>query len=188
MSQFELLKYVVQFLNTTHTSYMLTGSIVSSFQGEPRSTHDIDMMIQLSKERVNSLLSAFPSPTYYIDKDMVLSGIQSKKMFKLLNTNTGDKIDFYPLPENEYEIVRFERKIQEELNGLLVWITSPEDTIISKLRWCKLSNGSEKQFKDALNVFEIQFEILDKSYIEKWVEKLGLSDLYKRLQKEREGL
>ena len=84
--------------------------------------------------------------------------------------------------------MRFERKIQEELNGLLVWITSPEDTIISKLRWCKLSNGSEKQFKDALNVFEIQFEILDKSYIEKWVEKLGLSDLYKRLQKEREGL
>ena len=188
MSQFKLLKEVITFLNQADTSYMLTGSIVSSFQGEPRSTHDIDMMIQLDKEKIDSLLLAFPSPTYYIDKDMVLDGIKSKKMFKLLNTNTGDKIDFYPLPENEYEIVRFERKIQEELNGLLVWITSPEDTIISKLRWCKLSNGSEKQFKDALNVFEIQFEILDKSYIEKWVEKLGLSDLYKRLQKEREGL
>lgn len=188
MSQFELLKDVVQFLNSQHISYMLTGSIVSSFQGEPRSTHDIDMMIQLNKERVNSLLTAFPAPTYYIDKDMVLDGIELKKMFKLLNTITGDKIDFYPLPENEYEIVRFKRKMQEELNGLLVWITSPEDTIISKLRWCKLSNGSEKQFRDALNVFEIQFELLDISYIEEWIETLGLSDLYKQLQKEREGL
>ena len=93
MSQFKLLKEVITFLNQADTSYMLTGSIVSSFQGEPRSTHDIDMMIQLDKEKIDSLLLAFPSPTYYIDKDMVLDGIKSKKMFKLLNTETGDKID-----------------------------------------------------------------------------------------------
>jgi len=188
MSQFKLLREVVEFLNRTHTPYMLTGSIVSSFQGEPRSTHDIDMMILFDKGNVYSLLNAFPPPTYYIDKDMVLEGIQSKKMFKLLNTMTGDKIDFYPLPDNEYELVRFKRKVQEEINELQVWITSPEDTIISKLRWCKLSNGSEKQFKDALNVFEVQFEILDLSYIQIWIEKLGLSDLFERLQKERQDL
>jgi hypothetical protein len=167
---------------------MLTGSIVSSFQGEPRSTHDIDMMIQLSKESADLLLNAFPPFTYYIDKDMILDGIQSKTLFKLLNTETGDKIDFYPLPENEYELERFNRKIQEEINELKVWITSPEDTIISKLRWCKISNGSEKQFKDALNVFEVQFEILDFTYIQKWIKKLNLSDLYERLQTERDDL
>jgi hypothetical protein len=188
MSQFKLLKEVITFLNQADTSYMLTGSIVSSFQGEPRSTHDIDMMIQLDKEKIDSLLLAFPSPTYYIDKDMVLDGIKSKKMFKLLNTETGDKIDFYPLPDNEYESVRFSRKIPEDINGLKVWITSVEDTIISKLRWCKLSNGSEKQFKDALNVFEVQYEILDFPYIDEWIRKLNLTDLYKRLQKEREEL
>ena len=180
MSQFKLLKEVITFLNQADTSYMLTGSIVSSFQGAPRSTHD--------KEKIDSLLLAFPSPTYYIDKDMVLDGIKSKKMFKLLNTETGDKIDFYPLPDNEYESVRFSRKIPEDINGLKVWITSVEDTIISKLRWCKLSNGSEKQFKDALNVFEVQYEILDFPYIDEWIRKLNLTDLYERLQKEREEL
>ena len=188
MSQFELLKEVVQFLNTAHTPYMLTGSIVSSFQGEPRSTHDIDMMILFDKDNVNSLLNAFPPPTFYLDREMVLEGIRSKKMFKLLNTMTGDKIDFYPLPDNEYELVRFKRKIQEDINDLQVWITSPEDTIISKLRWCKLSNGTEKQFKDALNVFEVQYEILDFPYIQIWIEKLGLLHLYERLQSEREDL
>ena len=89
---------------------------------------------------------------------------------------------------NEYESVRFSRKIPEDINGLKVWITSVEDTIISKLRWCKLSNGSEKQFKDALNVFEVQYEILDFPYIDEWIRKLNLTDLYERLQKEREEL
>lgn len=188
MSQFELLKDVVEFLEKRNTPYMLTGSIVSSFQGEPRTTHDIDIMILLKKEDVNSLLSIFSPPTYYIDKDMVLDGIQNKKMFKLLNTVTGDKIDFYPLPETDYEKLRFNRKIKQEINNLTLWITSPEDTILSKLRWCKLSNGSEKQFKDALNVFEVQYGILDIPYIEEWVKKLNLIDLYNRLKVEKEDL
>ena len=84
--------------------------------------------------------------------------------------------------------MRFKRKIQKDINDLQVWITSPEDTIISKLRWCKLSNGNEKQFKDTLNVFEVQYEILDFPYIQIWIEKLGLLHLYERLQSEREDL
>lgn len=59
MSQFKLLKEVITFLNQADTSYMLTGSIVSSFQGEPRSTHDIDMMIQLDKEKLIYYCSRF---------------------------------------------------------------------------------------------------------------------------------
>lgn len=181
MSQFELLKKLVEFLNDTKTPYMLTGSIVSSFQGEPRSTHDIDMMIQLTQENVYELIRHFPDPEYYMDKETVLDSLRNKKLFKLLNTSTGDKIDFYPLPQNDYEITRFKRKILEDINGLKVWITTPEDTILSKLRWCKLSNGSEKQFKDALNVFELQYELLDLAYIGHWVQELRLKDLYERL-------
>ena len=62
MSQFELLKKVVLFFNETSTAYMLTGSIVSSFQGEPRSTHDIDMIIQISIENADRLIQHFPAP------------------------------------------------------------------------------------------------------------------------------
>jgi len=184
MSQFELLKKVVQFLDETNTEYMLTGSIVSSFQGEPRSTHDIDMIIQLSLENVDRLIRYFPAPEYYIDKETTIKNIQTSQLFKLLNTSTGDKIDFYPLPNNEYEITRFRRKIQEEFNDLKVWITTPEDTILSKLRWCKLSNGSEKQFKDALHVYELQKDILDFSYITLWANTLALTDLFEKLKRD----
>jgi hypothetical protein len=38
-----------------------------------------------------------------------------------------------------------------------------------KLKWAKLSGGSEKQFTDALRVYEIQYVNLDLSYMETWV-------------------
>ncbi len=44
MSQQKLLKKVLSVLNQAGIQYMLTGSIVSSLQGEPRSTHDIDVV------------------------------------------------------------------------------------------------------------------------------------------------
>ena len=46
MSQQELLKRVVQILTGSGIDYMVTGSVASSLQGEPRSTHDIDLVIE----------------------------------------------------------------------------------------------------------------------------------------------
>lgn len=36
---------------------MVTGSIVSSLQGEPRSTHDIDLVVTLEKPMIKNLSS-----------------------------------------------------------------------------------------------------------------------------------
>ena len=58
MSQPALLKKVIQVLNRAGIKYMITGSIVSSLQGEPRSTHDIDMVIALQKSEAKKLVEA----------------------------------------------------------------------------------------------------------------------------------
>ena len=42
MSQQELLKKVIQTLEYAEIDYMVTGSVASSLQGEPRSTHLIE--------------------------------------------------------------------------------------------------------------------------------------------------
>ncbi len=43
MSQQELLIRAVQALTAAGINYMLTGSLASSLQGEPRLSHDIDL-------------------------------------------------------------------------------------------------------------------------------------------------
>lgn len=63
---------------------------------------------------------------------------------------------------------------------------SSKDTILAKLRWAKLAGGSEKQFTDALRVYEVQFGKLDLGYLEQWVKKLKIESLWRRLIDEAE--
>jgi hypothetical protein len=191
MSQQELLKKVIQVLNQVGIQYMITGSVVSSLQGEPRSTHDIDMVISIQKSVAKRLVEAFPPPVFYLDEDNILDAIKKQSMFNLIDVNTGDKVDFWMLTNEPFDQSRFSRKICEEFMGLKILISSPEDTILVKLRWAKLaklSGGSEKQFTDALRVYEVQYGKLDIDYLEQWAKKLNLESLWKRLVNEAEAV
>jgi hypothetical protein len=68
MSQQELLNRVVQALTDAGVEYMVTGSVVSSLQGEPRATHDIDILIALSAATAAKLIAAFPPPEFYLNE------------------------------------------------------------------------------------------------------------------------
>jgi predicted nucleotidyltransferase len=45
VSQLELLKHVVHQLEAAGIEYMISGSVASSLQGEPRASHDIDIVV-----------------------------------------------------------------------------------------------------------------------------------------------
>ena len=187
MSQQELLKRVVQTLQRTGIEYMITGSIASSFQGEPRSTHDIDLVVAISKSQAPELVKAFPQPGFYLDEQSVLEalgGLPGQGMFNLIDLKSGDKVDFWILSDEDFDHSRFSRKISQEFMGLALQVSSPEDTILAKLRWAKLSGGSEKQFTDALRVYEVQHGHLDVDYLEHWAKKLDVDSLWKRLTDE----
>ena len=186
MSQQELLKKVIQTLEQTEIQYMITGSVASSLQGEPRSTHDIDMVIAIQKSNVNELVEAFPPPDFYLDEHGVLDAVNKQTMFNLIDLKTGDKVDFWPLTNEAFDRSRFSRRISEKFMEVELQVSTPEDTILAKLRWAKLSGGSEKQFTDALRVYEVQYGKLDIDYLEHWTKKLDVNSLWKRLTDEAE--
>lgn len=186
MSQQELLRKVVQTLDQCGIQYMLTGSIVSSLQGEPRSTHDIDVILAIPKSKANALVDAFPENDFYVDKESLLEAIDRESMFTLIDLKGGGKVDFWMLTQEAFDQSRFARRLAEEFMGILMKVSSPEDTILAKLRWAKLSGGSEKQFTDALRVYEVQYGSLDLKYLEHWVKELDIEFLWKRLIKEAE--
>jgi len=57
MPQPELLEKVITVLNNSNVDYMITGSIVSSLQGEPRSTHDVDIVINIQTDAIQNLIN-----------------------------------------------------------------------------------------------------------------------------------
>jgi hypothetical protein len=186
MSQQELLKKVVNALDQTGIQYMVTGSVVSSLQGEPRSTHDVDLVVAIRKSDTRKLVELFQQPDYYLDEQSIMEAIDQQNVFNLIAVEEGYKVDFWILTDEPFDQSRFSRRRGEEFLGLKIQVSSPEDTILAKLRWTKLSGGSEKQFTDALRVYEVQFGKLDIDYLKHWANKLNVAPLLKRLIDEAE--
>lgn len=182
MSQQQLLTDVAGVLDRYGIPYMLTGSIASSLYGEPRLTHDIDVIVQVSARDALTLAESFPPPRYYLDdKESIEETVRQQSMFNLIDTQSGDKVDFWILTGTSFDQERFRRRVRISVFGAMVWVSSPEDVILAKLNWAILSGGSEKQFTDALRVFEVQRNDLDLSYCEAWAGTLGATALWKRL-------
>ena len=184
MSQPQLLRKLLGVLDSAGITYMLSGSIVSSLQGEPRATHDIDVVVEIRPGAVASLLGAFPSPDYYLDEHSVREAMRTRGSFNLLEPATGEKVDFWMLTDEPFDRSRFARRYVEEIAGGKAWVSRPEDTILQKLKWAQMSGGSERQFGDALRVYEVQHGAIDLPYMVGWVERLGVSELWGRLKSE----
>ncbi len=92
------------------------------------------------------------------------------------------------LTDQPFDRSRFIRRYGEDVMGLKIMVSSPEDTILAKLNWAQLSGGSKKQFTDALRVLEVQFEKLDFEYLERWAKELDVEELLKKLIHEAETL
>jgi hypothetical protein len=67
----------------------------------------------------------------------------------------------------------FSRRRPATLLGVEVSLTSLEDLILAKLEWSRMGD-SEIQRRDALQLVVAGSDQLDREYIEKWVDELGL--------------
>lgn len=179
MAQIELLARVVGVLDAAGVEHMVTGSLASSLHGEPRSTHDIDLVVALPASAVDAIVHAFPSSDYYVDEAAARSAIAgaasgASSMFNLIEADTGDKVDFWILTPEPFDQSRFRRRVKAEVDGLSIWVSSPEDTILMKLRWAAMGGGSERQLRDARGVYEVNNGTLDESYLDGWAVRLGV--------------
>jgi len=183
MSQQELLRKVVRALDDNQIDYMITGSTASSFYGEPRSTHDIDVVISISPEDVKKLALSFPEKEFHFDKEEFVEAIKNQRMANVIDKTEGDKIDFWVLSEDAFYRESFLRKIEADFMGIKIKFPTPEDVIVLKLKWARESGGSEKQLRDVKGVYEVCQEKLDLGYIEKWTAQLGLKDLWAEVKR-----
>ncbi|MGH7213798.1 MAG: hypothetical protein ACREIT_03425 [Tepidisphaeraceae bacterium] len=188
MSQQELLIRVVTVLEGAGIPYMVTGSTASSMQGNPRSTHDIDLVVQITPADIPKVRAAFPPDDYAFDDVAAVEAIRRRDMFQLWHYKSGDKVDFWTLKPEPYDQSCFARRHRETVYGVGIFVSRPEDTILQKLKWSVMCGGSEKQFNDVLGVYEIQYAKLDMAYIERWVDALEVCDLWARVQREAKPL
>jgi hypothetical protein len=172
--EFEVLKQVTQRLNDADIIYFISGSIASNYYTQPRMTRDIDIVIDLSSRDINRFVALFQND-FYIDQEMIKHEVARVGLFNLIHKQYIIKIDFILKKETEYQKSTFARRKKVMINDQAAWIIAPEDLIISKLIWAKETH-SAMQLADVKNLLSME---LDKSYLEHWIQKLELIDIYK---------
>lgn len=176
LSEFDILKDVVNKLDEVGIPYMLTGSFALNYYATPRMTRDIDIIIELYRSGIDKLFTQF-SEDYYINKDVIVESIEYQSLFNILHRESYLKIDFIIKKRDEYRINEFQRRVKVKYDGIDVFIVSKEDLILSKLIWAKAGN-SDYQLRDVENLLLTEY---DKEYLDLYIEKLELKDVFQRI-------
>src|SRR6185503_15120025 len=99
MNERELLVDCLRRLNRTGVTYYLTGSMASNFWGIPRTTHDLDFVIQLPVSAVPLILREFRGD-FYLEETAMRAAYQPPHQFNAIDTRSALKVDFW-LPKSE---------------------------------------------------------------------------------------
>jgi len=176
---------VVAALERAQIPYMVTGSFASSAHGVVRGSRDIDIVITASEQQLRTFVAQFPSDRFYADEYDALDALSHHSQFNIIDFGSTWKADLIFRKPRDFSRVEFERRIPHVIQGVRVYVASPEDILIAKLEWAKIGE-SERQIEDAAGVIATQGDDLDREYVERWVGELGLQEQWRRAR-ERAG-
>lgn len=175
--QLAILRDFTSRLDKLGIEYMLTGSMALVYYAMPRTTVDIDLVIDLAENHLNDFVGEFQDD-YYIPPMAMKRAVRERKMFNAIEQETIIKIDCVVLKQSAFASSAFSRKRKVDYAGEFeVSIISKEDLILAKLQWAKESD-SDRQKRDIVGMLITDF---DEGYVNVWAENLGVDGLLKEL-------
>lgn len=180
VGELEIARDLGRQLDALGVPWLLGGSLASSILGEPRATTDVDLVADLRGVHVAPLFSALVE-TYYIDEDAARAAVASRGAFNVIQLASMTKVDIYcsgnePLARDELA-----RRIFVDVDGQRIPCASAEDIILQKLKWFVAGGQvSDRQWRDIRGVIKVQGNALDRGYLQRHADALGLTELLAR--------
>jgi hypothetical protein len=180
--ELEVLRIVTERLDAAHVPYMVTGSFAANYYAVPRMTRDIDIVVELSPGDADRLCEIL-EPDFYVDRDAARVAIGEQGIFNVIHAERIVKVDLIVRKDSEYRRGELRRRRRVSSEGGAFFVAAPEDLILSKLDWAR-DTHSEIQMADVRNLLA-SVPDLDRDYLARWVERLGLDELYRAAVDER---
>jgi hypothetical protein len=174
----KLLVEIASILDKNKIPYLITGGMAVFVWGRPRFTADIDLVVELSINKLDVLEKALKSldEAGYVDGDVMREALAQSGEFNFIDGKTGMKVDFWVSSGDAFDRSRIKRRVAKKIIGHDVYFSTPEDLILSKLRWWR-DTGSSRHKEDIASIISISGDELDREYLDKWADKLGHKDL-----------
>jgi len=174
MEQPELFRYTLDLLEQLDITYFVVGSLASMAYGEPRSTLDIDIVIDPTEAQLKSLLEGYPDNDFYVSHEAARTALKQRSQFNVIRPDSGNKIDFMIARgdawSKEQIAGRRRLKLLPDREGFAARV---EDVILGKLAYFK-EGGSEKHLRDIGGILKMSAGRIDQSYIDRWIHDLDL--------------
>lgn len=173
---------VLRALYAIGVPYMLTGSLASITYGVSRSTKDADIVLKTPDFDFGKLRTA-PGPLFRIDPPMSFETVTVTTRYVIHTLEGGPfTIELFFLSDDAHDPERFSRRRPGRFAGEPAWLPTPEDVIITKLRWSKQGKRS-KDVDDVRNVIAVQGDALDWPYIRRWSDEHGTRELLEQIRR-----
>lgn len=148
--------------------------------GEPRVTHDIDLIVVLSLDSLPRLADAFSPPEFYLPpSDVILVEMHREQRghFIVIHADSGLKADVYLAGRDELHAWAFRRVRQYSVGSATVRVAPPEYVILRKLEYFR-EGGSEKHVRDIRSMLAISGELIDHREMGEWIQRRGLEEVW----------
>ena len=169
------LTHVIGVLERLGIPYMVVGGFAAILYGEPRLTIDVDIVADMSVERVGAFVAAFPSPDYYANAESIRDALVRRSLFNVIQSSTGAKVDLVPLPTDPFTRAAFARRqrLQYDARGHTATFITAEDIVLAKLVAFQRTR-SDKHLRDARGVLLMQWADLDIEALRRGASGLGM--------------
>lgn len=177
MPETDLIELFVQPLNELKIRYLVSGSVAAMLYGEPRVTHDVDLIVHLQPDNLAQLPDAFPSTEFYLPPSEVISLEMTRANrghFNIIHSGSGLKADCYTVTNDELHLWAFRHRREYTVDNVRVSVAPPEYVIVRKLEYFR-EGGSEKHVRDIRAMLAISGDEIDKAVIDEWVTRRQLS-------------
>jgi|GWRWMinimDraft_13_1066021.scaffolds.fasta_scaffold20836_2 hypothetical protein len=164
-------------LNSFPHPYCLLGALALGAWGTPRTTQDLDVLISLDREDRTRLIEQMEVRGFLVDSQWSEHNPMIREYHVRLHRN-AIPVDLM-LPRDAHDQECLARRRQYRLGELSLWIISPEDFVLHKLK-----AGRAQDFIDVLSVLQRQQQSLDRPYMTQWAQQLGIWEEWQYCERE----
>jgi hypothetical protein len=178
-------------LERLRVPYVAVGSLASSVHGEPRSTDDIDFVVDLPPAAIPALLAAFGGD-YYVSLEAAAAAASQPRggAFNAIHLASAVRVDFFVSGSDPFDAERLasrERVRVGDAPGAELFVETAEHTVLRKLEWYRRGGEvSERQWQDVVSILRAAHGGLDDAHMDLWAARLAITDLLQRARGEAE--
>ncbi|MGY5871847.1 MAG: nucleotidyltransferase [Candidatus Thorarchaeota archaeon] len=164
----EILQYVCSYLNEQGIDYVIVGGVAVMYYGVPRTTVDIDILLQIDETAINPFSEFLISKGFDASADDMRAAFAECSHSTIFYLDSALRLDIQGI-NSQFDQMTIDRAVTIDLFDVILKLGSLEDTLINKI----LFQG-EQDLRDAHGIYRINHELLNISYIEDTCKMLGI--------------